>query len=219
MSAVGYCRVSTDEQDISLDSQGERIRAYCKLYSIDLLDVFKDVASGKSLKRDGLNASLNLLNAGAVDTLVVAKFDRLTRSVRDLGALIDEYFSDKKSCRLVSVSEQIDTFSAAGRLVLHLMTSVAQWEREIIGERTSMIMQLKKNRGEYTGGKPPFGYRLRDGKLVRNPNEQLIIDRAKQLGERGKSLREIGCLLYRDGYKTRKKGQWRPEQIRRLLAM
>ena len=85
----------------------------------------------------------------------MVKLDRLTRSLADLGMLVERYFGQGKAA-LLSVGEQIDTRSAAERLVLNVLASVSQWEREAIAERTATAMQHKARQGEYTGGQAPF---------------------------------------------------------------
>jgi len=89
--------------------------------------------SAKSLNRPGMARLLSLVDAGAVDTIIIAKLDRLTRSVRDLAELLERF--TRRGVSLVSVADALDTRSAAGRLVLNIMVSVSQWEREAIGER------------------------------------------------------------------------------------
>ena len=94
----------------------------------------------------GLQRALALLKTGPVEALLVVKLDRLTRSVVDLGQLIETYFAPGKAA-LMSVAEQIDTHSAAGRLVLNILASVSQWERETIAERTRIdftILQVAR---------------------------------------------------------------------------
>jgi len=95
------------------------------------------------------------LEHGQADALVVVKLDRFARSVRDLSELLDRFFA-KNQRALQSVSENIDTRSAAGRLVLNVLASAAQWERKATGERTKIALSLKKQRGEYTGGRQPY---------------------------------------------------------------
>ena len=125
MKAIGYLRVSTDSQadsGLSLEAQRAKIEAYANLYGYELVEVLEEAASGKSLQRAALQAGLAALTAGRpkADALIVAKLDRLTRSVRDLGALLDSAF---RRCALVSVTEQVDTSTASGRMVLHILTS------------------------------------------------------------------------------------------------
>ncbi len=147
------------------------------------------------------------------------KLDRLTRSVVHLGQLVEDYFADGEWA-LLSVGEQIDTRSAAGRLVLNVLASVSQWEREAIGERTAAAMQHKASLGEYTGGKPPYGYRVTDdgGHLVPVPSEQRVLVVARQLRVGGLSLRGVARELNTQGFRSRSGKQFAPVQIARMVA-
>src|ERR1700733_6604891 len=108
---IGYVRVSTEQQadgGVSLDAQRAKLTAYALAMDLDLLEVVVDAgASAKSLARPGLQRALAALDAGAADGLLVCKLDRLTRSVRDLGELVERYFADRFA--LLSVSDSIDT--------------------------------------------------------------------------------------------------------------
>jgi DNA invertase Pin-like site-specific DNA recombinase len=153
---VAYLRVSTDKQadrGVSLDAQRAKVAAYAELYDLELVEVVVDAgASAKTLDRPGLARALGMLRKGGeAEALLVVKLDRLTRSVRDLCELVERHFAPGKAA-LLSVGEQIDTRSAAGRLVLNVLASVSQWEREAIGERTAAAMQHKAACGEFTGG-------------------------------------------------------------------
>ena len=126
---VAYLRVSTDKQadkGLSLDAQRVKVAAYAELYDLDIVEVVVDAGvSAKTLDRPGLSRALTMLRTGKAEALLVVKLDRLTRSVRDLGDLVETYFAPSKSA-LLSVSEQIDTRSAAGRLVLNVLAAVSQ---------------------------------------------------------------------------------------------
>jgi DNA invertase Pin-like site-specific DNA recombinase len=201
---IAYIRVSTDKQadkGHSLEAQQEKIEAYAKLYDLELIDTVVEAESAKNLNREGLRGALELLKTGKAEALIVVKLDRLTRSVADLGHLVETYFN---KAALLSVSEQIDTRSASGRLVLNVLASVSQWEREAIGERTSAAMQSMKANNLYTGGQTPYGKMLQGGELVNNPSEQAIIKEAKALKAQGYSLRQIATVFSEQGYKTRK---------------
>ena len=218
---VGYIRVSTDKQaekGCSLEAQREKLEAYAKLYDLELVAVEVDAgASAKSLTgRPALDRALTMLRRGDADALLVAKLDRLTRSIRDLGDLVDRYFA--KSAGLLSVAEQIDTRTAAGRLVLNVLGSVSQWERETIGERTSEAMQHKACRGEHTGGRVPYGYSIEDGRLVENEAEQQVITAALQAKAEGLSLRAIGRRLAERGFLPRTGGTWHASTVRQIVT-
>jgi DNA invertase Pin-like site-specific DNA recombinase len=100
---------------------------------------------------------LALVDGGEVQAVIIAKLDRLTRSVKDLCTLLERF--ERRGVALVSVAESLDTGSAAGRLVLNIMTAVSQWEREAIGERTRDAMSHKRTNGERIGN-IQLGYRL-----------------------------------------------------------
>ena len=217
---VGYARVSTDKQvdgGVSLDVQREKIQAYCLAMDLDLVAIIEDAgASAKSLDRAGLRSALAMLTSGKADALLVTKLDRLTRSVRDLGDLVERYFATK--CSLVSMNDSIDTRTASGRLILNVLTSVAQWEREATGERTRDALRHMKANGEYCGGNVAYGFSVANGELVRNEAEQLIISAIQDFKAAGLSDRGIAAELDRAGLAPRKAKKWGHEQIRRILA-
>ncbi len=220
---IAYLRVSTDKQadrGVSLDAQRAKVKAYAQLYDLELLEVIVDAGeSAKSLERPGLQRALAMLKAKEADALLVVKLDRLTRSVRDLGHLVEKYFAPGKAA-LLSVGEQIDTRSAAVRLVLNVLASVAQWELEAIGERTSVALQHKASQGEYTGGWAPYGRRVAaDGaRLEPDPDEEEARAVARQLRSQGLSLRGVARELERRGVRSRTGKGFAPVQVRRMVG-
>ena len=177
MKVIGYVRVSTAKQGksgLSIEAQESKIRKYCDLYDLELVDVIIDAgASAKSLDREGMQTALQLLKSGKVQGLVVAKLDRLTRSIKDLNVLIEGVFS---KAELISVSDQVNTATANGRMGLNLLMCMFQFERESAAERTAAAMQAKKAKGEYTGGKAPLGWRVdAQGNEVPDEDEQELI--------------------------------------------
>lgn len=219
MRVVGYCRVSTEEQareGVSLDAQEQKLRMYAELYGLELVAVIRDSGvSAKSLDRPGLGEALAALDTGAAEGLLVAKLDRLTRSVRDLGTLLDGYFAARFS--LLSVADQIDTRTAGGRLVLNILASVSQWEREAIGERTKAALAYKKSQGAHVGA-PRLGARVEGGALVADASEAATVARIQELAAEGCSLRAIAATLAAEGCRTKRGGKWAPETIRKVLA-
>ena len=216
--AIAYIRVSTSqqaEQGFSLLAQQEKVNAYASLYDLDIIETVVEQASAKNLKRDGLQGALSAIKAGTAEALIVVKLDRLTRSVADLGYLVETYFS---KAGLLSVSEQIDTRSASGRLVLNVLASVSQWEREVIGERTRAVKQSMKANGLYNGGIVPYGKNLENGLLVNNPQEQAIISRAKALRSEGHTLRAIATMFSQEGLRTRKDTNFTHSLVSRMAA-
>lgn len=223
MKVVGYIRVSTEEQASSgqsLDAQRAKLTAYAALYDLELVEIVEDAGvSAKTLNRPGLQRALELLDSGEAEGLLIAKLDRLTRSVGDWQILIDEHFSERAGRMLFSVADSIDTRTAAGRLVLNVLLSVAQWERETIAERTADALQHKIGRGERCG-KIRFGYDLADDgrTLVANPTEQEAIHLIRELRSAGESLRDIAKELERRGVKTKEGQPWKHTSVKRILS-
>jgi len=149
-----YTRVSTEQQSdegISLAAQLAKCRAYSTTYGHDVVDEVQEAASAKTLSRPLLARAIGILESGGADGILVAKLDRLTRSVRDIGTLCTGVIS---KFSLLSVSEQIDTSSAGGRMMLNIFATMAQWEREVISERTTAAIDHQRSQGTYRGGQP-----------------------------------------------------------------
>ena len=219
MKAIGYVRVSTDrqaEQGVSLEAQESKIRAMATVQGARLLDVIVDGGeSAKNLNRPGLQRLLALVESG-VEAVIVAKLDRLTRSVRDLCGLLELF--EKRKVALISVAESLDTGSAAGRLVITIMGAVSQWEREAIGERTRDALRHKRTSGERVGN-IRFGFRLStDGKHVEpDPGEQAVLTEIRHLRQNGHTLRGIAAALNQRALRTRRGSAWRLEHVARII--
>lgn len=216
MKAIGYARVSTDKQadnGVSLEAQAEKIRAMAVVQGAELAEIITDAGeSAKSLDRPGMQRLLALVEARKVDTVIIAKLDRITRSVKDLAELLERF--ERRNVALVSVADSLDTHTAAGRLVLNIMMSVSQWEREAIGERTKDALRHKRSKGECVGN-IPFGFqRSADGALLEeNPAEQAILARMHELKSRGFATRQIAAELNAQGYSTRRGTPWRFQYV------
>ena len=220
MITIGYVRVSTDKQverGISLEAQAEKIRAMALVQGAELSDIIVESGeSAKSLNRPGMIRLLALVEAGKVRAVIVAKLDRLTRSVKDLCELLERF--ERKGVALVSVAESLDTGSAAGRLVLNIMAAVSQWEREAIGERTRDALRHKRNQGRRVGN-IAFGSRLAsDGDhLESDPAEQAALAEIHRLRGEGATLRGIAAALNHREYRTRRGTPWRLESVARVV--
>lgn len=220
----GYIRVSTEEQStegVSLALQEDKVTDYCRLYGLDLVKIERDAGvSAKTMDRPGLGVVLDDLERGRVDGVVIYKLDRLTRSLKDWSDLIERFFCEKAGRRLFSVNDSIDTRTPSGRMVLNMIMTVAQWEREEISFRTKAALQGKIGRGERCG-RLRFGYDLAgDGRtLVPNPREQEAIAMMKRWDEQGMTYRRMVAMLEEMGIETKEPGAiWRPGTIHRVLT-
>lgn len=210
------------QEGVSLDAQRERIRCYCTASGFKLVHLAQDETSAKSLDRPGLAAALKLLDSGKADALLVVKLDRLTRSVIDLGTLLNGYFLNEKHY-LLSVTESLDTRNAMGHFVLYILALIAQWEREAIGERTREAMRHLKEQGVFLG-RAPYGYRFgttRDAngraRLEPHAEEQTIIARVIELHKKGVQQKEIVAVLREDGTPSPRDAGWNRTMILRML--
>ena len=208
MRAIGYVRVSTEEQAVeglSLAAQAERLADYCRARGWTLTALYRDAGvSGRTLERPGIQAALEALEAGEADVLLALKLDRLTRSVVGLHELIER--CDKAGARLAAVQDALDTGTANGRMVTSILAVLAQWEREIVSERTAAALAHKKRSGEHVG-LPPYGFEIgADGKLEPNLGELRLIQRMKRMRRRGMSYRRIAAKLNADGVESRRNG-------------
>src|SRR5215470_13549372 len=207
MRAIGYVRVSTDKQadhGVSLEAQEAKIRAMAVVQGAEAIELIVDGGeSAKNLNRPGMERLLALVDQRKVQTVIIAKLDRLTRSVKDLAELLERF--QRRGVALVSVAESLDTGSAAGRLVINIMTAVSQWEREAIGERTRDAMNHKRSNGERVGN-IAYGFRLSADRkqLEPDPAEQTILGRIRELKGLGLTTRQIADLLNREGFSTRR---------------
>lgn len=226
-AAIGYVRVSCVEQaqdGVSLDVQKDKLRAYCKLNRIRLIDIKSDEGiSGGTLERPGLQSALRMLERGQAHVLVVAKLDRLTRSVKDLCGLVDRFFA-KEPYHLLSVCGMVNTHTAAGRMMMLNLANYAQFERELIRERTLEAMQHLKAQGVPLGP-AQFGYRYSPEldehgrrKLVKVPEHLATLREMISLFDHGHSLAEVARILTERGMLSQSGCAWHPRTVALILA-
>src|SRR6202030_2456038 len=188
-----YTRKSSDEgleQEFnSLDAQREACEAYIVSQRhagwVALADMYDDGGlSGGTMERPALKRLLEDIAAGRIDTVVVYKIDRLTRSLADFAKIVDVL--DAHDASFVSVTQQFNTPTSMGRLTLNMLLSFAQFEREIAGERIRDKIAASKKKGMWMGGNVPLGYDVKDRKLIVNEPEastvRVIFRRYAELG-------------------------------------
>jgi len=193
LKAVGYVRVSTDEQareGVSLDQQRAAIESYCDRNDWILVDIFSDNGvSGATLERPGMTQALEAIESQSVDVLIVYKLDRLVRSVVGIWTVVEGL--KERGALLVSVSEAFDPTTANGKAFMNMIGTFAQWERDMIIERTVNALAHKATKGEHVG-RIPYGFRIGDdGKLEEDPEQIASIRRMKREHLRGRSIRDI----------------------------
>jgi len=178
-----------DQEFNSLDAQREACEAYITSQKHEgwscLSQMYDDGGiSGATLERPALKRLLADIEAGHIDTVVVYKVDRLTRSLGDFAKIVEVF--DARGASFVSVTQQFNTTTSMGRLTLNMLLSFAQFEREVTGERIRDKIAASKKKGMWMGGLPPLGYDVEDRKLVVNESEaktvRHIFERYIELG-------------------------------------
>ena len=221
MKAVIYTRVSTTRQadeGISLDAQVSKCRAYSQAQGYEIAGEYQDagLSGGRADNRPGLQSALDqVTSTGGV--LITYSLSRLARSTRDALDIADRL--DKAGADLVSLSESIDTTSAAGKMIFRMLAVLSEFERDLVSERTKSALSYKRSQGFKTGGPVPFGYAAdASGKLVENPDEQSAVALMHELRGAGYSLRAIAAELHTRGILTRKgTTTWQPKVINDIL--
>jgi len=205
-----YTRKSTerglDMKVSSLAAQRDVCQAYIKCQAhrnwVELPYQYDDGGySGGSLERPALQQLVSDVEAGRVDIIVIYKIDRLTRSLTDFVRLIDVL--DRYGASFVSVTQSFDTSDSMGRLVLNILLTFAQFEREMMSDRVRDKKAAMRKKGIFAGGLPPMGYLIQDGKLVVDPDRaELVREIFRRYPEVSgnqlvKELRTRGCVTRR----------------------
>jgi len=224
---AAYLRVSTEEQaneGLSLRAQEARLRAYCAMRDLDLVELIADpgVSAGRPLdRRDGGRRLLELVRRRQVGVVVAYKLDRLFRDCADCLTVTRAWDNTGIALHLIDLGGQaVDTTSAMGRFFLTVMAAAAELELNQIRERTAAAMALKRDRGEYTGGEPPYGWRVAEDGVALRPHfeEQQAISTGRTLRATGLSLRKVGAELEGLGILPRSGRGWHAKTVRGLLA-
>jgi site-specific DNA recombinase len=220
-TAIGYVRVSTEDQaseGVSLEAQKAKLAAWCLANDYELSTVLVDagLSGGRADNRPGLQAAIEQA-CKTKSALIVYSLSRLARSTKDTIAIGEKL--DKAGADLVSLSEKIDTTSAAGKMIFRMLAVMAEFEKDQISERTKMAMAHKKACGERVGT-IPFGFDLLgDGAtLVENESEQATIKVIHELRARGLSLRDIATELTTTNRLTKKgNAKWTHTTVKSIL--
>ena len=202
MRCAVYTRKSSeeglDQEYNSIDAQRDAGHAYIASQRaegwIPVADDYDDPAfSGGNMERPGLKRLMADIEAGKVDVVVIYKIDRLTRSLADFSKMVEVF--ERQGVSFVSVTQQFNTTTSMGRLMLNVLLSFAQFEREVTGERIRDKIAASKRKGMWMGGVPPLGYDVESRRLVPNPQEAKLIrhifTRFVELGSSTKLVKEL----------------------------
>jgi DNA invertase Pin-like site-specific DNA recombinase len=219
-----YCRVSSDERldqsFNSIDAQREAGIAYVasqKTEGWELVpDFYEDPGfSGGNMERPGLKRLLKDIQAGKIDIVVVYKIDRLSRSLADFAKMVEVF--DNHMVSFSSVTQQINSATSMGRLMLNVLLSFAQFEREVTGERIRDKIAASKRKGMWMGGSVPLGYRVENRALQIAPEEAELVQRIFEQFIAEKSTTKIVKELNEQGIQTKRKKAFCKQSIYKIL--
>ena len=217
-TAIAYIRVSTDKQaaeGISLAAQQSRIEQWCANNGYELAQVFIDAGiSGKRMDtRPELLKALSALKKGTA--LVTYSLSRLARSTKD--ALTISEMVAKKKADMVSLSEQIDTTTAAGKMMFQMMSVLAEFERNLVAERTTTALQHKKATNQKYCNQTPYGFEAVEGRLIQVKQEVEVVAEIQAARSSGSTLQSIADNLNGRGIPTKTGKVWQAATIHLLL--
>lgn len=216
-----YTRISTDEtnQPYSLGAQHDRLDAFVASQPDWQISArFTDQASGKNLERPALTELRAAAAAGRFDLLLVYRVDRLSRNLVQLGGLIEELAGHGVGFR--SATEPFDTANPAGRMLVQMLGSFAEFERASLLDRIGAGMERKASRGEWCGGTPPYGYQKPRGTTVLQPDPAtapVVVSLFRRYVETRAGARQLAAWLDAQGVPTRTGGHWSTTSVLAVL--
>ncbi|MGH7641212.1 MAG: recombinase family protein [Candidatus Dormibacteria bacterium] len=204
---IGYARVSTLEQadsGLGLEAQRRAIRSECERRGWELVGIEEDAGwSGKTVNRPGLQRALDACDGGTADGLVVAKLDRLSRSVQHAAALLVQ--AQRSGWALVALDLGVDLSTPSGEVMAHVLSAIAQFERRLIGQRTRDALAVRRAQGVKLG---------RPRVLARS-----VVSRIARERKAGRTLQAIADRLNQDGVATAQGGaSWWPSTVAKVLS-
>ena len=220
INAIGYIRVSTEEQareGVSLENQRARIEGYCSYKGFSLVDIIEDagISGGKNKTRPGFMVLLDRIESNGIDAIVLYSLERLSRDMLTLLAL--ERFLDERDIELHTVEGQVDTSLPDGWLNFAMKAFLGEMERRQVKYRTKRAMEFKKSQGAVVGS-VPYGYRRNGNGLQEDPEEQEVIRIVNQLYKKSPRLVDICRILEERNIKARNGRSFTSQQVKRLIT-
>lgn len=206
INVIGYVRVSTDgqtgEDKFGLEVQESQIKEYASKNDMQIVKWFRDEGESGAKERPGFDEIIyGEVTNPPYEAVIVAKSDRVARDIN-----VYYYYKmmlRKKDIKLISISEDFEQFGVFAPMLEAFTLCVADMERQNINKRTSAGRKVKAEKGGYSGGRAPMGYKVENKRLVINPDEVPVVKRCFELRDNGVVLLQIVDTLNKEGYKTR----------------
>lgn len=220
-NVVGYARISSDSQidNTSIAEQKRRIQAQCDAKGWNLLEIFVDEGySGSTTDRPAYKAMMEYLEANKehVQGFMVWKMDRAHRNQLNLLRFIKEELASM-GIDFISITESFDTSTAVGRMMLGILSTFGEFERETINERTKGGRTAKARDNKFAGGSVPYGYMLVNGQVEIEKEQAAIVKEVFELYLDGKSYNKIATMLDKRQVPTQKGGKWQAQHIKQMV--
>ncbi len=225
-----YCRVSTYNQGqgeyTSLDTQEDLLRNYCKVKGWEVYDTYVDTKTGTTIEREHLTRLLKDAENKKFDIVIATKLDRISRSMKDFYNINEILVSNDVD--LVLATQNIDTTSSMGRFNRNVLMAFAEFERDMIAERTREKLFSQAQKGYWGGGIVPIGYDVKEKKLEVNEQEKELVNRIFRYYLETPSTNQVSIRLNEEGYRTKNRtskngkqsggGKFHKQSIRDILA-
>ena len=220
MNVVAYTRVSTDgqigEDKFGLEAQKEQIKEYCEKEGHTILRWYTDEGESGAKYRPGFDEIVygDITNP-PFEAVVVAKSDRVARDINVYfyyqGALL------RKNIQLISITEDFGQYGIFANMFKAFTLTCAEMERDNINKRTSAGRKIKADKGGYSGGRPPFGYKAFGHSLIIDEREAECVREIFEMSDDGMPIRKIISVLTEDGYTTRTGAEFAPSSIKAIV--
>ncbi|MDK2792985.1 MAG: site-specific recombinase [Deferribacteres bacterium] len=199
-----YIRVSTDEQarsGYSVEAQKKNLTEYCKRYNFNLIDYYIDSGfSGAKLKRPELQRLVADVEQGVIDSVIVWRMDRLSRKMKHLLYLLDLF--EKNDVNFYSMTENFDAKTPVGKLLINMLGSIAEFERESIIQRINAVKETRKMKKKLPLGNPPLGYKIENNQFIYDEKAH-VIKKIFEMYIYGYKPKKIASVLNQEGYRTK----------------
>ena len=220
MNVIGYIRVSTDgqigEDKFGLEVQEQQIQDYAEKHDMTIVEWFKDEGESGAKERPGFDEIIyGEIGNPPYEAVIVAKSDRVARDIN-----VYYYYKMmlmKKNIKLISIAEDFGQFGVFANMLEAFTLCVAEMERENINKRTSAGRKVKAEKGGYSGGRAPMGYKVQDGRLIIDPEESAVVKRIFELRDANVPMLTIVETLNNEGFKTRNGGLFVISTIQGIL--
>ncbi len=221
-NVVGYIRVSTDgqvgEDKFGLEAQREQIIEYCKANDLNIVKWFVDEGESGATVRPGFDEIIyGEVSNPPIEAVIVAKSDRVARDV-NVYFYYQGTLEIRKNIKLISICEDFGSFGPYADILRMFIVKSAEMERDNINRRTSAGRKIKSSKGGYSGGRTPYGYEAKHGKMVVVEEQAKVVRLIFELKQSGKTYQQVVDTLNTNGYVNKSGSKWSISSVQVVLG-